>query len=150
MCTLTKYAKTSKINLPPPSHFNFQIRLNNTSDGYDNYGVESRESSKLQGAVLEIINRRPKPNNLNYLLVCLSLPSFPQYHAYQPQEMVASYLDIMSRHCVMCSRLLDRNGQFPIIRSKERTKHPDGHFVSQWSASHTTCPLVKRASRPSP
>ena len=151
MCSLTKYAKTSKLNLPPPSRFNFQIRRNSTSsNGYPNYAVDSKESSKLQGAVLEIINKRPKPNDLNYLLVRLSLPSFSPYHAYQSQEMLASYSDIMSRHCVICSRLIDRNGQFPVIRSKERTKHQDGHLTSQWSASHTTCPLVNHAIRQSP
>ena len=145
MCFFIKYAKTPKLNLPPPSRFNFQIRRNNTSDGYGNYSVDCRGSSKLQGAVLEIIRKRPKQNDLHHLLVRLSPPSFPPHHAYQSQEMLASYLDILSRRCARCSRLLDRNAQFPIVRSEERIKQPDGQVTSQWSASHTACPPGNQA-----
>lgn len=117
---------------------NFQIQLN--TEGHDFYSVDSNDKSKLHRAVLEAIRARQRPKDLNYLLVCLKLASIYPCYAYQIlKEMLASYLDIKSRPCVKCSRLLDRNAQFPILRSRERTKQPNGRFASQWLALHTAC-----------
>ena len=54
---------------------NFQIQLNITPDGHNNYGVDSKGSSKLHRAIIEAIKRRTRTNDLGYLLVCLKLMS---------------------------------------------------------------------------
>ena len=129
-----------KVYLPPPAQVNFEIQLNTTTEGHDIYRVDSKDKSKLHRAVLEIIRARPRPRDLNYLLVRLKLASSYQFLSNQIlKEMLASYIDIKIRPCVKCSRLLDRNAQFPIIRSRKRTKQPDGRFASQWLALHTAC-----------
>ena len=134
------FAKSCKLHLPLPAQINFQIQLNTTPEGPNNYSVDSKDKSKLHRAILEAIRTRPRPNDLNDLLVCLKLAPTYLCHADQVlKEMLASYLDIKSRPCVKCSRLLDRNAQFPIIRSRKRTKQPDGRFASQWLALHAAC-----------
>lgn len=120
--SLIEDSRMVTLHLPLPAQINFQIQLNTTPEGPNNYSVDSKDKSKLHRAILEAIRTRPRPNDLNDLL-----------------EMLASYLDIKSRPCVKCSRLLDRNAQFPIIRSRKRTKQPDGRFASQWLALHAAC-----------
>ncbi|CAF9925960.1 MAG: hypothetical protein ALECFALPRED_003261 [Alectoria fallacina] len=120
--SLDEDSRTVTLHLPPPAQMNFQIQLDTTSGGHNSYSVDSKDKSKLHRAVLEEIGARPRPNHLAYLL-----------------EMLASYIDIKSRPCVKCSRLLDRNARFPVVRSRKRTKQPDGRFESQWLALHTAC-----------
>ncbi len=55
------------------------------------------------------------------------------------QEMLAAYVDIKSSPCLKCGRLLDQNAQFPVVRKRNRTKGPDGLFVTQWQAFHADC-----------
>lgn len=119
---------------------NFHIQLNTTPEGHSSYGVDSKDKSKLHKAVLEAIRARSRPNDLGYLLVCLKITSTYPCHAYQIlKEILASYVDIKSKTCVKCSRLLDRNAQFPLIRSRKRTKQSDGRVATQWQAFHMAC-----------
>lgn len=129
-----------KLHLPPPAQMKFQIQLNTNPEGHNKYGVDGTEKSKLHRAVLETIRARPRPDDLNYLLVRLKLAPKETYSADQTlKEMLASYLDIKSRLCSKCSRLFDRNAHFPVIRSRKRTKQPDGRYASQWLALHRAC-----------
>lgn len=120
--SLNEDSRTVTLNLLSPAQMNFHIQLNTTPEGQNNYGVDSKDKSKLHKAVLEAIRARSDPNDLSYLL-----------------EILASYVDIKSKTCVKCSRLLDRNAQFPLIRSRKRTKQSDGRVATQWQAFHMAC-----------
>lgn len=129
-----------KLQLPPPAQIKFQIRLNTTPKGQPSYSVDSTAKSKLHTAILETVRARSRPDDLNYLLVRLKIAPKEACSANQSlKEMLVSYLDIKSRPCFKCSRLLDRNAQFPVIRSRKRTKQSDGRYASQWLALHTAC-----------
>ncbi|KAL8762621.1 MAG: hypothetical protein Q9184_001422 [Pyrenodesmia sp. 2 TL-2023] len=86
------------------------------------YTVTTSEKTNTHAAIVKAINARTKPKNLEHLL-----------------EMLASYTDIRSRRCSKCQRLLDPNAQFPIVRSKKKTKQSDGHYRLAWEAYHTSC-----------
>ena len=138
--SLNEDSRTVKLHLPLPAQIDFQIQLNTTPEGHNRYDVDSEDKSTLQKSVLEAIRARSGPNDLSYLLVCLKITSTYPCHADQIlKEMSASYVDIKSRPCVKCSRLLDRNAQFPVIRSRKRTKQPDGRFATQWQSFHMAC-----------
>ena len=55
------------------------------------------------------------------------------------QELLASYSDILTRSCEKCDRLLDTDAQFPIVRTRKRTKASDGMRLTGWLATHSSC-----------
>lgn len=120
--SLDEDSRTVTLSLPLPAHIKFQIQLDSALEDRNNYVVDSEGKSSFNRAIVEAIRARTNSNDLNYLL-----------------EMLASYSDVKSRPCVKCSRLLDRNAQFPVLRSRKKTKQPDGRNAIQWLALHTAC-----------
>ncbi|MCJ1343320.1 hypothetical protein MMC31_001513 [Peltigera leucophlebia] len=111
-----------QIQLPPPSNLNFIIEPKPTSQNPTTYTITTPEKSKINTALLNEIANRPKSTNLTYLL-----------------EMLASYTNLRSSPCVKCKRLMDRNAQFPTVRTRVRTKTADSQHVYQWQAFHKGC-----------
>ncbi|KAL9120651.1 MAG: hypothetical protein Q9187_002792 [Circinaria calcarea] len=54
-------------------------------------------------------------------------------------ELLASYSDILTRACENCDRLLDNDAQFPVVRTRKKTKSSDGTHSIRWLATHPTC-----------
>ncbi len=72
------------------------------------------------------------------VLILLAFAIYENRHVDYVQEMLASYTDVRTRPCVKCSRLLDRNGRFPVVRAKKIWKTEEGQ-PGEWSALHSSC-----------
>ena len=123
--------------LPAPAHINFEIQHKPTEQGKEVYIVHTKEKTKLHKAILEAVARRPRPNDLELLLVCLYI--YKQSAADVFQEMLASYADLKTRPCVKCNRLLDRNAQFPVERSAKRVQQAEARYPFTWEGFHAAC-----------
>ena len=57
------------MNLPSPAKLAFKISLKSTIDKVTSYDVSSITDNKLSRAIAEAIVARPRPNDLDFLLV---------------------------------------------------------------------------------
>ncbi|KAL2048668.1 hypothetical protein N7G274_000580 [Stereocaulon virgatum] len=113
--------KTVKVFLPSPAHIHFEIQPI-TTDSSSSFSVKTVEKTKLHKAMVEAIT--PRLNSLD---------------AKSLLDMLYSYNDLKSRPCTKCSRLLDLNAKFPVVRSKKRTKQAGGQYEYHWEAYHLAC-----------
>lgn len=124
--------------MPPPAHINFEIEPKLAPETEAIYNVTCKGDSQFHAAIIRTVAARPRANDLRYLFVRFSTRCLIS-SAKVAQETLASYADVKSRPCLKCRRLLDQNAQFPVVRTRKRTKESDGHFVTQWQAYHVGC-----------
>ncbi|MCJ1277668.1 hypothetical protein MMC21_005482 [Puttea exsequens] len=110
-----------KVELPSPANITFLIDPT-TGGESTSYTVRTAKETKFLRPILEAIASRARPNDLNFLL-----------------ELLASYMDVKSNACTKCSRLVDRNGVLPTIRSRKQIKQNGDTYSTQWLAYHESC-----------
>ncbi|PYI31060.1 hypothetical protein BP00DRAFT_344678 [Aspergillus indologenus CBS 114.80] len=104
-----------------------------TVEGLESHGVpEWRIASKaapgqpvtkLEGAVMQCLNSRPRQWDLLQLL-----------------EMIASYSDIKQTPCLKCNKLTDTAAQLPALRKPKLIASADGQqSTTIWEAYHPSC-----------
>ena len=101
--------------------------------------VRMKQTTKLHKAMVQMINDRIEAKSLDYVLVSYLTVGMGLEFANATQEMLASYKDVKTRPCDKCSRLLDRNAQFPVVRTRKRAQQPDGLYTKEWLALHQPC-----------
>ncbi|KZF22761.1 hypothetical protein L228DRAFT_135470 [Xylona heveae TC161] len=116
--------ETGIINVTLPSPANLHFQLDPNSDGQESkeYQVACKGTSRLNMPIFRSIQTHKQSNNLKYML-----------------DMLASYLDVKSRVCARCGRLLDTKAQFPVVRSLRKTKQADETVLKTWEALHEGC-----------
>ncbi|RAK71501.1 RNA polymerase II mediator complex subunit MED27 domain-containing protein [Aspergillus fijiensis CBS 313.89] len=108
----------------------FQVH---TVEGLESHGVpEWRIASKaapgqpvtkLEGAVMQCLNSRPRQWDLLQLL-----------------EMISSYSDIKQTPCLKCNKLTDTAAQLPAVRRPKLVPSTDGQqSTTVWEAYHPSC-----------
>ncbi|KAI4286378.1 MAG: hypothetical protein L6R35_004371 [Caloplaca aegaea] len=120
--SLDEPTRKMKVALPPPAYVHFEIDCKSGRDQEPMYTVTTSEKTRMHVAITKAIGSRSQPSNLDHLL-----------------EMLASYVDIRSRKCSNCHRLLDPDAQFPVLRSKKKSKQFNGDDKLAWQAYHTSC-----------
>ena len=53
--------------------------------------------------------------------------------------MLASYADITRRLCIKCARLIDEDGQFPVLRVERKGRTNEPAEGTAWDALHASC-----------
>ncbi|KAL8646839.1 MAG: hypothetical protein Q9210_005904 [Variospora velana] len=114
--------KMKVVALPPQAYVHFEIECKSGRDQEPMYTVTTSEKTNMHAAITKAIGSRSQPSNLDHLL-----------------EMLASYVDIRSRKCSYCHRLFDPDAQFPVLRSKKKSKQFHGDDKLAWQAYHTSC-----------
>ncbi|KAL4787066.1 mediator complex subunit 27-domain-containing protein [Aspergillus varians] len=106
----------------------FKIHTASTGqDGVPEFNVSSKSvstepTSKLENAVLDCLNSRPRKWDLSYLL-----------------EMISSYSTIFQSICIKCGKMQDKAANLPTLR---RPKPSESQTVPQpptFEAYHATC-----------
>ncbi|KAE8152170.1 mediator complex subunit 27-domain-containing protein [Aspergillus avenaceus] len=80
--------------------------------------VLGQPKSRLEGAVADCLNSRPRPWDLALLL-----------------DMIASYTDVKLTPCVKCAKMTDPATQLPTVR-RQKSSHPSD---TVWEAYHPSC-----------
>ncbi|KAL4918693.1 hypothetical protein BDW62DRAFT_210312 [Aspergillus aurantiobrunneus] len=106
----------------------FKIQAVGTGqDGVPEFNISSKSSSaepasKLESAVLECLNSRPRKWDLTFLL-----------------EMITSYSNIYQSICIKCGKMQDKTANLPTLRRPKPTKSQTEPQQPTFDAYHTTC-----------
>ncbi|PYH47184.1 RNA polymerase II mediator complex subunit MED27 domain-containing protein [Aspergillus saccharolyticus JOP 1030-1] len=97
------------------------------SHGIPDWRITSKASpgqpvSKLEGAVLQCLNSRPRQWDLLYLL-----------------DMISSYANIKQTPCMKCNKMTDNAAQLPAVRKPKTVPSVDGQSTTVWEAYHPSC-----------
>lgn len=69
------FANGLQIYLPPPAHLRFDVGESSTNEKKTVYGVSLNETSSMHAGILRAITKRPRSNDLEYLLVRITASS---------------------------------------------------------------------------
>ena len=128
------------MHLPSPANMGFELRARSTATGRLLYGVEDEKKMKLQTKIVDAINEKLQGQGMSYLLVGFGCCSDGDANAdISEKESLASCQDVKSRPCDKCSRLLDRNGQFPVLRIHKKDSQAHVQNARDWIALHLSC-----------
>ncbi|KAG8530029.1 uncharacterized protein KY384_005511 [Bacidia gigantensis] len=111
-----------QMTLPRPSGMRFLIQQTVGRDGRIKYAIETEMRTGMERDTGEAVGKWSEGEDLSYIL-----------------EMIASYQDVTKRQCDKCSRLIDRNGNLPFVRTKKQKKKPAEEGGDQWQALHVSC-----------
>ncbi|KAI9372754.1 hypothetical protein BJX61DRAFT_533711 [Aspergillus egyptiacus] len=78
--------------------------------------------SRLESAVLDCLNSRPRKWDLTFLL-----------------EMISSYSNIFQTTCIKCGNMQDKGANLPTIRRPKPTNASNEHQPPTFEAYHVTC-----------
>lgn len=120
--SLNEDPKVIKVSLPPQAYTHFEINEPPNHESISAYIINTTEKTNMHAAIVKAINSDRRANDFEYLF-----------------EMLAAYSDIRSRSCSKCNRLLDPNAQYPIIRTKKKSRQSDGQYRLLWQALHKGC-----------
>ena len=93
---------------------------------------------KLYPAVTRCLSSRPRPYDLNYLLV--SLPPTQKFcYAECLKDMIAAYTNVKLTPCAKCQKFINRNGITPAARRLKDIATSDEVKSQDWEAYHEEC-----------
>ncbi|RAL13705.1 RNA polymerase II mediator complex subunit MED27 domain-containing protein [Aspergillus homomorphus CBS 101889] len=103
-----------------------------TVEGLESHGVPDwriaskaaagQTVTKLEGAVMQCLNSRPRQWDLLHLL-----------------DMISSYSDIKQTPCLKCSKMTDSAAQLPTLRKPRSVPSNEGQSTTVWEAYHPSC-----------
>ncbi|KKK18541.1 hypothetical protein AOCH_000760 [Aspergillus ochraceoroseus] len=86
--------------------------------------TSTQPTSKLETAVLDCLNSRPRKWDLPYLL-----------------DMISTYANMKQTPCIKCGKMTDNAANLPTLRRPKSPQPSDGSLSQQitWEAYHPTC-----------
>lgn len=116
---------------------NFTIQYEQENDGRYGFIPRCLGEMKLYPAITKCLTSRPRPHDLNYLLV--SWKSAASYFADNVKDMVAAYTNVRLTPCAKCGKYINRNGITPAARRPKGTASSESAQQQEWEALHEEC-----------